>query len=771
MSRLGAEPIFDSYLAVLAIAAGLLVLLLVRPQFGPLNAARQLTLLGLRLGVVGLVLLALVRPTWITTMREPRTSAVVVLFDTSRSMQLPSGRESLSRWQAQVAALARSQGALNALSDRKELRLFAYDSKLTPIAVSGSLAFPEGPAGEQTDIGTALSESLRPEQGQRVAAVVVMGDGAQNAFEPQVETHEAARKLRDDFAAPLFAVTFGPAGDAAQSRDVAVERLDEQFTVFVKNELLVRAVLRVRGYVKQDLPVSLALESEDGQHQVIGSRTVRSDEDGRQLDVEFTHTPQKPGRYRLVVAAKAQPGELVVKNNRLDAYLTVLEGGLRVLYLDGDKRFEQKFLRQALNASPDIELDDRIIDRRALARGLDGGTGLDGNTVLDLSADLTTGKYDAFILGDLDAKALGPQNVKLLAEAVAKGKGLLMIGGRASFGRGHYLGTPLGDALPIVIDPLEGAEFSSEPEQFFLPGPVSMTPADEHSITRLTTGAGNHALWRRLPPLAWAHRFAGVKQAPGVGVLLEGPGPEKRPLLVSGEYGRGRTLAFAGESTWLWPLAGFEKEHRRFWRQIVLWLVRRDDLNRDDVWIKLDQRRFNPGSRVQITAGARTAAGDPIPGVRLDTVLIGPGGPGGQPKRESLRLALDRDEWKGSITVDAAGDYAIETTASTATGQKVGTARAEFLVFDRDIEFSNPAADPDLMASLAAWTKDEGGRAVAPEELPKLLQELADRPPEYEERETRWKLAGTSADAWLFFLALTALLTAEWWLRKKWGLV
>ncbi len=762
MSRLGAEPIFDSFLVALAIAAGLLLLLVVRPQFGPLSATRQLTLLGLRLAVIGLVLLALVRPTWITTMREPRTSAVVVLFDTSRSMQLPSGRESQSRWQAQTEALARSQYALTALVGRKELKLYAYDSKLAPVAANGgTIAWPEAPAGEQTDIGTSLAESLRPEQGQRIAAVLVLGDGAQNAFEPLVETHEAARKLRNDFAAPLYAVTFGPAGDAAQSRDVAVERLDEQFTVFVKNELLVRAVLRVRGYVKQDLPVSLALESEAGQHEVIGSRKVRSDEDGRQIEVEFTYTPQKPGRYRLVVAAEAQPGELVVKNNRLDAYLTVLEGGLRVLYLDGAKRFEQKFLRQALNASPDIELDDRILDRRALGRG----------QTLDLAADLAAGKYDAFILGDLDAKAMGPENVKALADAVGKGKGLLMIGGRASFGRGHYLGTPLGDALPIVIDPLEGAEFSSEPEQFFLPGPVPMTPADEHPITRLTSGAGNFALWRRLPPLEWANRFADVKQAPGVGVLLEGPGPEKRPLLVSGEFGRGRTLAFAGESTWLWPLAGFEKEHRRFWRQIVLWLVRRDDLNRDDVWIKLDQRRFNPGSRVQVAAGARTAAGDPIPGAKLETVLFRPDGNSAEGKREPLRLALDRDEWKGVLTVDVPGDYTIETTASTAAGQKLGTARAEFLVFDRDIEFSNPAADPDLMASLAAWTKDEGGRAVAPEELPKLLQELADRPPEYEEREIRWKLASTAADAWIFFLALTALLSVEWWLRKKWGLV
>ena len=65
----------------------------------------------------------------------------------------------------------------------------------------------------------------------------------------------------------------------------------------------------------------------------------------------------------------------------------------------------------------------------------------------------------------------------------------------------------------------------------------------------------------------------------------------------------------------------------------------------------------------------------------------------------------------------------------------------------------------------------EGGRSVAPEELPKLLGELARRPPEYEVRQTRWKLAGTAADAWLFLLVLTSLLTSEWFLRKRWGLV
>jgi hypothetical protein len=112
----------------------------------------------------------------------------------------------------------------------------------------------------------------------------------------------------------------------------------------------------------------------------------------------------------------------------------------------------------------------------------------------------------------------------------------------------------------------------------------------------------------------------------------------------------------------------------------------------------------------------------------------------------------------------------VETTA-TGDGRKLGSARAEFLVFDRDVELSNPAADPDQMAALANWTKDDGGRTLAPEELPAQIEEIRQRPKEYEVRQTKWQLASTAADAWLFFALLVALLGTDWFLRKKWGLV
>jgi hypothetical protein len=753
-SELSTDPVLGSYWVVAGVALLLIGLLALGPRYGKLSWARKGTLLVLRALVIVLIVIALLRPTKMTTVKTPRSSVVIVMVDISRSMLLPSGHGDTTRWQAQEKAIASIGDQLTHLGPDLELRTYLYDSRLQPWQVqNGKLVLPEKPTGDQTDVGTSLFAALVPENGKRLAAVVLLGDGAQTAFEPQVEVQEAGRKVRDDFAAPLYTVTFGPSGDAAQSRDVAVERLDEQFTVFVKNELVVKGLVRVRGYVQKDVPVQLILEDAQGKKQVIGERTIRAAEDAQQVEVSFPFTPQQMGHFRLTMTAAQQEGELVAKNNTLSAYLTVLEGGLRILYLDGEKRFEQKFLRRSINASPDIDLDDRILDARGKSRW-----------PVDLSGDLRPDKYDAYILGEVDAAALGPQQLQALANNVAAGKGLLMIGGRGSFGWGHYRGTAIENLLPVKFDPVEGSDGLSEQQlnRFFLEGPLSYVP-QQHPITRLASEAQNEALWKKLPPLPWAHKFTGVKNGPGIRVLLESPAGD--PLLISGEFGKGRVLAFAGEATYRWPMHGFEQEHKRFWRQVILWLVRRDDLDRDDVWIKLDQRRFNPGSRVQITAGARSSTGDAITTATLDTQLVLPGG-----QKQAVKLSLDGEQYVGSVEVKEAGDYVVELSASQ-DNRKLGTARAEFLVFDRDVELSNPAADRGQMADLAAWTKADGGKPIAPEELPRLIDEIRNRPKDYEVRQIKWQLASSPADAWLFFGLLVGLWGTEWFLRKKWGLV
>jgi hypothetical protein len=98
-------------------------------------------------------------------------------------------------------------------------------------------------------------------------------------------------------------------------------------------------------------------------------------------------------------------------------------------------------------------------------------------------------------------------------------------------------------------------------------------------------------------------------------------------------------------------------------------------------------------------------------------------------------------------------------------GQELGTARARFLVFQQDLELDNASADADTLKSLSALT---GGESLAPEQLPDLIAKLAAQTTHLEIQQETKK---TLWDTWLFFLTLIALLTVEWFLRKRWGLV
>ncbi|MCH5372500.1 MAG: glutamine amidotransferase, partial [Planctomycetes bacterium] len=405
--------------------------------------------------------------------------------------------------------------------------------------------------------------------------------------------------------------------------------------------------------------------------------------------------------------------------------------------------------------SPDMEVDFVWID----SRNRDQWPASMGDAFRNAA-------YDVFILGDLDAGALGEENLKLLAESVERGKGLALLGGYHSFGAGGYRETPLANVMPILMNRFERQDFDAPiREDLHLPGPLRFVPVPPHPIINLANESENDDAWARLPSLSGANKFAGVKEAAGVRTIA--CDDQQRPLLVVGEYGRGRVVAMAGDSTWQWCMHGHQDAHKRFWRQMVLWLVGREDMQQDDVWIQLDQRRFAPDSRVEFNVGVKSPSGTAITGASIKVDLVSPDG-----DQNSLRLTADEDHWTGIIErLELPGDYAMVVTAEK-DGRVLGTTRGEFLVYDRDIELSNAAADHDQLSRLAAVTEEFGGRVVAPEQLTSLLEEIRDKPPEMEiEVQTKWQLADTPRDAWALLIVFVALLTGEWILRKRWGLV
>jgi hypothetical protein len=281
---------------------------------------------------------------------------------------------------------------------------------------------------------------------------------------------------------------------------------------------------------------------------------------------------------------------------------------------------------------------------------------------------------------------------------------------------------------------------------------------------KIVRPTGNLAdIWAQLPPLDGANAFGAKELKPNALVLAETDDAQRHPLLVAGQSGDGRVLAFAGDSTWHWQMGGFGEAHRRFWRQIVLWLAKKDEQTTGRVWIRLAGRRIARGGRVDFTVGAESAQGEPIETAQFEVTVDTPDG-----KSELVRPMKAGADWAATFRqTEKPGDYRIKVKAKNGN-EELGTAEARFLVPYQDLELDRPAAEPSLMAQLAETTKSVGGAALAPEELPALLKRLAEKPPEVKQeviaKVTYW-------DSWPFFLIFVGLIGSEWFLRKRWGLV
>ncbi len=754
MTGFSANPIFGSYLVVVLTTAVLLVLLLTVPRYQQLPARRRRILAGLRLLLIALLAVGMLRPTIFTTKTAPQSAVLVLMFDQSRSMQLPAAAGDRSRWQSQRELLEQIEGELSEFAESLELRVYAYDRQLHAVEfTTGKLKVSPTAEGDQTDIGSSLDEALRNELGRRLAGVVVLGDGAQTATNPRVELQQAVRELAR-LDCPLYTVAFGPLGATMQSRDISLENMPDRFTTFVKNELLIEAALRVRGYVNKNIQVELVLEDSSGNRRTVEARQLAARSDDELVPISIPLVPQTAGDYKLTMRAAAQVGELVTQNNELTSFLTVLEGGLRVLYLYGDLVGEQQRLRRSIGAAPDIQLDDEFVN--VLNRD---------QWPLDLAARLKRGPYDAILVESVDATALSKRDMQQIAEAVGEGTGMMMIGGYSSFGAGGYQGSPWEDVLPVVMGRFERQDLDPQrpiSKDLHVWGAVQPRPLANHPVTLLGVESENADRWQALPPLLGANK---LRPKASARVLLETA--SRLPLLVAGNYGRGRVLAFAGNTTGRWWQYGYENEHRRFWRQAILWLVHREDLEKENVWIQLAQRRFGRGAAIEFSAGALSVGGEPLSDVELRARVSESG-----EESTSVSVTADGDSFRGVVPPpDQPGDYTIEVTASQ-DGAELGQAEARFQVMDRDVEMSDPVADYAQMARLANATRASGGRPVAAEELPGLLEQIRrqyqDVPVEVQ---SKWQLGDTALDAWLMFLGVVSLATAEWMMRKRWGLV
>jgi hypothetical protein len=750
------EPVGSWSLVGIVAAVLAVVLLAVPPDRSRVSRGRQLALVGLRLAAFLALVACMLRPTLVAETKARQQGTVLVLADASESMTVADGPNGRTRWQEMTAALESAREAARDLarSGDFDLSVWRFDREVRAVPPAADDPFPlgvwqEGPAADETAIGAALDDCLRATAGKTLAGVVVLSDGAQHAYAPRdLPPQTAARRLAET-GTPLWSITFGQQRGAGQGRDAAVVNLPEIGKVYVKNTIEVAGRVRLEGLAGA-ATVKLLAENDAGRMEEVARTSVRATAPGGEEPVRLAWTPTSVGERKIALVVEPQEGEVIVANNELSTFVDVVDGGLRVLYLEGDLRVEQRFLRRVLASSPDMQVDFQWLDSSRRDRW-----------PVDVARTLAT-DYDVFLVGDLDSAALRAEDLRTILGKVNAGAGIGLLGGFHAFEAGGWASSALGPLMPFEADRLARQPFDGPiREGLHLQGKLRMVPDRQFgnvSILRLgKSDEDTRAAWQALPPLEGASRIGRLTPA---AKALAGTA-DGQPLLVAREYGAGRVLAFAGDSTWRWVMQGAGEQHRRFWRQLVLWLAKQDDSGQDTLWVRLAQRRVSPGTPLEFDAGLTKPDGSAVVDVAMDGTLVAPGG-----QRRPIRIARQAGGFSGVIADCAEpGDWTLVVKAVKPGDPTPREQSARFTVFRQDLELANPRANPLIMRQIAEATP---GGVRLPEELPAIFAELATRPPAFETRE-QWSYSPW--DKWPMLLVMAGCLCAEWFLRKRWGLV
>src|SRR5204863_3863741 len=365
--------------------------------------------------------------------------------------------------------------------------------------------------------------------------------------------------------------------------------------------------------------------------------------------------------------------------------------------------------------------------------------------------------YRAIILGSIEAAAFSPEQLRMLADfANKRGGGLMMLGGRRAFAEGGWGGTPVGDVLPVVIE-----SGTKQPSYF---AQVSARPTRAGAVFPVTqiaeTEDASSAKWDSMPQVSTVNPIREVK--PGATILLNAPslGRQDQIVLAYQRYGRGKTVAFPIQDSWVWKMDAkipvTDTAHAMFWRRMVRWLV---DGVPDQLNLVTGHDRVEPGEAVRFTAEVLDTAYVEVNDAHVEAHITSPSG---KVIDVPMEWTVEHDGEYGAVfNPDESGLYEIRVTA-TRDGKELANNVMHLRVSAGDSEYYDAAMRAGLLKRIAEETGGRFFTAANASSLPEAISYSGRGVTVVEEREL-WDMPA-------LLMLLLALLGAEWAVRRTGGL-
>ena len=777
-----ARPLSTATLVAILAAIVLLSIYLYRRPWGMPFWLRAF-LATSRLLVLVLVVATLLEPTAVVIESHTQVRSLPVLLDVSESMSMKDQRKRSEDIASAAVALGMVSLEDDTEADRtvmqldtKQRQAIASSSRLdlgkSVLTQSGRQIFES--LGESLDVSYhAFGQSLRlisdnevmisedlmgleaKEQGTSITAsleavassggippagIVLLSDGIDNAKSQRSEVVLQNLGVR---GIPVYTVPIG----LTDPDDVSIRNIVMQEVAYSGDKVPVRVQIQSKGYERRTARLAVLLNDRR-----VYSRIVRFDGGLQFEEVDFRVDVYEKGAAQIDVIIEPFDDEISTVNNRVSRSVRIVNEKVNVLYIEGNARWEYRYLRAILKRDPRI-------NATFIASNVGPEVARNSPEHIERFPDDREDafQYDLVILGDVDASFFTDDELRLLEELIRdRGASLLMLCG-PMYSPGSYTGTPVQAMLPVRFN--AEAEWEKIAETVY---PV-LTPEGRSSLVMTLENEVelNDRIWSRMAPMDQLPPLLSAK--PGATVLAVLSDSTARdqsyPLVAWQRYGTGKCMSIASDRLWRLRYKTGDKYHWRVWSQCIQFMTLSRLMGEHKrIRLETDRSVYAVDGQCRLYAHVLDDSFDPVVQPVFEVYVLSIDG--GQAK-QLVSLRPDKSQpglYEGYFAPPDPGRYRLEANEND---QRISST-TEFQVTDVRQEL----IDTDMrLAHLQRIADLTGGACLGIRELSKLSSLVNDRLVTTKVRSERplW-------DNSLVALLLVALLGAEWILRRRYDL-